>query len=236
MRLNRFLAAAGIASRRQADELIAQGRVTVNGRRCNDFHYQPGPGDHVKVDDKLISPKTQVYLALNKPRGFLCTQRDLHVTDTIFDLLPPKFSRLFHVGRLDAQSEGLLLLTNDGDFVQRLTHPRFKIEKEYEVNLDRPASPDLAERLLRGVILDGKRAMAARVRRISATRLQIVLTQGLNRQIRRMLERFGFHAKRLRRIRIANLGLHDLPLGKWRQLSPHEVRRLTIAAASPAKN
>ena len=236
MRLNRFLAAAGIASRRQADELIAQGRVTVNGRRCNDFHYQPGPGDHVKVDDKLISPKTQVYLALNKPRGFLCTQRDLHATDTIFDLLPPKFSRLFHVGRLDAQSEGLLLLTNDGDFVQRLTHPRFKIEKEYEVNLDRPASPDLAERLLRGVILDGKRAMAARVRRISATRLQIVLTQGLNRQIRRMLERFGFHAKRLRRIRIANLGLHDLPLGKWRQLSPHEVRGLTIAAASGAKN
>jgi len=236
VRLNRFLAAAGIASRRQADELIAQGRVTVNGRRCNDFHYQPGPGDHVKVDDKLISPKTQVYLALNKPRGFLCTQRDLHVTDTIFDLLPPKFSRLFHVGRLDAQSEGLLLLTNDGDFVQRLTHPRFKIEKEYEVNLDRPASPDLAERLLRGVILDGKRAMAARVRRISATRLQIVLTQGLNRQIRRMLERFGFHAKRLRRIRIANLGLHDLPLGKWRQLSPHEVRGLTIAAASGAKN
>ena len=236
MRLNRFLAAAGIASRRQADELIAQGRVTVNGRRCNDFHYQPGPGDHVKVDDKLISPKTQVYLALNKPRGFLCTQRDLHATDTIFDLLPPKFSRLFHVGRLDAQSEGLLLLTNDGAFVQRLTHPRFKIEKEYEVNLDRPASPDLAERLLRGVILDGKRAMAARVRRISATRLQIVLTQGLNRQIRRMLERFGFHAKRLRRIRIANLGLHDLPLGKWRQLSPHEVRGLTIAAASGAKN
>src|SRR5438552_3891466 len=136
VRLNRFLAAAGIASRRQADELIAQGRVTVNGRRCNDFHYQPGPGDHVKVDDKLISHKTQVYLALNKPRGFVCTQRDLHATDTIFDLLPPKFSRLFHVGRLDAQSEGLLLLTNDGDFVQRLTHPRFKIEKEYEVKLD----------------------------------------------------------------------------------------------------
>ena len=236
MRLNRFLAAAGIASRRQADELIAQGRVTVNGRQCTDFHYQPEPGDHIKVDDKLISPKTRVYLALNKPRGFVCTQRDPHVTDTIFDLLPPKFSRLFHVGRLDAQSEGLLLLTNDGDFVQRLTHPRFKIEKEYEVNLDRPASPDLAERLLRGVILDGKRAMAARVRRISATRLQIVLTQGLNRQIRRMLERFGFHAKRLRRIRIANLGLHDLPLGKWRQLSPHEVRGLTIAAASGAKN
>ena len=236
MRLNRFLAAAGIASRRQADQLIAQGRVTVNGRRCTDFHYQPGPGDHVKVDDKLISPKTRVYLALNKPRGFVCTQRDPHATDTIFDLLPPKFWRLFYVGRLDAQSEGLLLLTNDGDFAQRLTHPRFKIEKEYEVSLDKPASLELAKRLVRGVVVDGKRATAARVRRISATRLQIVLTQGLNRQIRRMLERFGFHAKRLRRIRIANLSLHDLPPGKWRQLSPHEVRGLTIAATFPAKN
>ena len=236
MRLNRFLAAAGIASRRQADELIVQGRVTVNGRRCTDFHYQPKPGDHVKVDDKLISPKTRVYLALNKPRGFVCTQRDPHATDTIFDLLPPRFSRLFYVGRLDAQSEGLLLLTNDGDFAQHLTHPRFRIEKEYDVILAKPASPDLAERLLRGVILDGKRASAARIRRVSATRLQIVLKQGLNRQIRRMLERFGFHAKRLRRIRIANLSLDDLPPGKWRQLSPHEVRGLTIAAASPAKN
>jgi len=236
VRLNRFLAAAGIASRRQADELIAQGRVTVNGRRCTDFHYQPGPGDHVKVDDKLISPKTRVYLALNKPRGFVCTQRDPHVTDTIFDLLPPKFSRLFYVGRLDAQSEGLLLLTNDGDFAQHITHPRFKIEKEYEVILAKRALPDLTERLLRGIILDGKRASAARVRRVSATRLQIVLKQGLNRQIRRMLERFGFQAKRLRRIRIANLSLDDLPPGKWRRLSPHEVRGLTTAAASPAKN
>jgi 23S rRNA pseudouridine2605 synthase len=235
VRLNRFLAAAGIASRRQADELIAQGRVTVNGRRCTDFHYQPGPGDHVKLDDKLIFPKTRVYLALNKPRGFVCTQRDPHATDTIFDLLPPRFSGLFYVGRLDAQSEGLLLLTNDGDFAQRLMHPRFKIEKEYEVNLDKPASPDLAERLRRGVVVDGKRASAARVRRISAKRLQIVLTQGFNRQIRRMLERFGFHAKRLQRIRIANLSLHDLPPGKWRQLNPHEVRGLTIAAASADK-
>src|SRR5207237_6295020 len=102
--------------------------------------------------------------------------------------------------------------------------------------LVKPAASDLAERLLRGVILGGKRATAARVRRISATRLQIVLTQGLNRQIRRMLERFGFQAKRLRRIRIANLSLDDLPPGKWRQLSPHEVRGLTTAAASPAKN
>ena len=226
MRLNQFLAASGIASRRQADELIAEGRVTVNGRRCTDFHYQPQLGDHVKVDGKLISPRTRVYLALNKPPGFVCTRRDPHATDTIFDLLPAKFSRLFSVGRLDVQSEGLLLLTNDGDFAQHLTHPRFRIEKEYDVILDKPASPGVTERLLRGVILDGKRASAARVRRLSPTRFQIVLKQGLNRQIRRMLERIGYQAKRLRRIRIANLRLHDLPPGKWRQLSPHEVHSL----------
>ena len=123
------------------------------------------------------------------------------------DLRPPAV-RIFlagDVGRLDAQSEGLLLLTNDGELTQRLTHPRFKIEKEYEVVLDRAANLDLAQRLLRGVLLDGKRARAKRVQQISPTRLRIVLEQGINRQIRRMLERFGFHAKMLSRIRMGNL-------------------------------
>src|SRR5438552_8319988 len=236
MRLNRFLASAGIGSRRRCDELIAAGRVIINGEVCTNFSAQPSARDHVKVDGKLLRAEPPLTIMLHKPAGFVSTRKDPHARDTVFDLLPPKFSRLFNVGRLDVQSEGLLLLTNDGDFAQHLTHPRFRIEKEYDVILDKPASPDLAERLLRGVILDGKRASAARVRRVSPTRLQIVLKQGLNRQIRRMLERFGYHAKRLRRIRIANLRLHDVPLGKWRQLSPHEVRGLTIAAASGAKN
>ena len=151
MRLNRFLAATGITSRRGADELIAAGRVTVNGKPCTDFHFQPGPTDHVKVDGKLIHQRAPVHILLNKPRGFVCTRRDPHIMDTIYDLLPSEFSSLAYVGRLDAQSEGLLLLTNDGELTQRLTHPRFKIEKEYEVVLDRAASLDLAQRLLRGV-------------------------------------------------------------------------------------
>ena len=133
MRLNRFLAATGITSRRGADELIAAGRVTVNGKPCTDFHFQPGPTDHVKVDGKLIHQRAPVHILLNKPRGFVCTRRDPHIMDTIYDLLPSEFSSLAYVGRLDAQSEGLLLLTNDGELTQRLTHPRFKIEKEYEV-------------------------------------------------------------------------------------------------------
>ena len=223
MRLNRFLAATGIASRRGADELIAAGRVTVNGKPCTDFHFQPGHADHVKVDGKLIHRRAAIYILLNKPRGYVCTRRDPHIADTIYHLLPSKFSSLAYVGRLDAQSEGLLLLTNDGALTQRLTHPRFKIEKEYEVVLDRAASLDLERRLLRGLVLDGKRARAKRVQQISPTHLRIVLEQGINRQIRRMLERFGFHAKMLSRIRMGNLRLGDLPRGHWRVLTKREI-------------
>ena len=235
MRLNRFLAATGIASRRSADELIAAGRVMVNGKPCTNFQFQPRPTDHVKVDGKLIHQRALVHILLNKPRGFVCTRRDPRVTHTIYDLLPSKFSSLGYVGRLDAQSEGLLLLTNDGEFTQRLTHPRFKIEKEYEVVLDRAAVPDLAERLLRGLILDGKRARAKRVQQISPTRLRIVLEQGLNRQIRRMLVRFGFHAKMLSRIRMGNLRLGDLPRGHWRLLTMREIHVILGESANPAQ-
>jgi 23S rRNA pseudouridine2605 synthase len=223
VRLNRFLAAAGVASRRGADELIAAGRVTVNGKTCTDFHFQPTATDYVKVNGKIVRERAHVYLALNKPAGFVCTRRDPRVSDTMFDLLPPKVSGLAYVGRLDAQSEGLLLLTNDGDFVQRLTHPRFRIEKEYEVTLDRPATRDLAQQLLHGTVLDGKRARAQRVQIIGSARLRIVLEQGLNRQIRRMLQRFGFRAKRLMRLRIGNLRLGDLPRGHWRVLTRREL-------------
>jgi 23S rRNA pseudouridine2605 synthase len=128
-----------------------------------------------------------------------------------------------------------LLLTNDGEFAQQLTHPRFKVEKEYELVLDRAATPDLAQKLLRGVVLEGKRARAQRVQQISPTRLRIVLEQGINRQIRRMLECFGFRAKKLTRVRLGNLKLHDLPRGKWRHLSAQEVRVIPSKPASPAR-
>jgi 23S rRNA pseudouridine2605 synthase len=232
MRLNRFLAAAGVASRRGADELIAAGRVTVNGTTCSDFHFQPAASDHVKVNGKVVRERVHVYVALNKPAGFVCTRRDPHASDTIFDMLPPKFSSLTYVGRLDAQSEGLLLLTNDGDFTQRLTHPRFKIEKEYEVTLDRLATRDLERQLLGGAILDGKRARATHVRQIAPAKLRIVLEQGINRQIRRMVERFGFRVKRLVRIRIGNLRLGDLPRGHWRQLTRRDLTAVIPTEAS----
>ena len=144
MRLNRFLAAAGVGSRRHCDELIASGRVAINGETCTDFSAQPGGRDHVKVNGKLVHVVPPLTIMLHKPAGFVSTRKDPHVRDTVFDLLPAKFSRLFNVGRLDAQTEGLLLLTNDGDVAQSLTHPRYKIEKEYEVTLDRPWDPELA--------------------------------------------------------------------------------------------
>jgi 23S rRNA pseudouridine2605 synthase len=227
VRLNRFLAAAGLGSRRCCDELIAAGRVTINGKVCTNFGTQPGTRDHVKVDGKLVHAVLTLTIVLNKPAGFVSTRKDPHARDTVFDLLPKKFSRLFNIGRLDAQTEGLLLLTNDGVLAQRLTHPRFKVDKEYEVTLDRAWDPALTPKLLRGIVLDGERAKIVRLRSLSPTRLRVILQQGINRQIRRMLQTVGYQVKRLLRVRIGNLRLTDLPCGHWRALTKREVESLS---------
>ena len=237
MRLNRFLAAAGMGSRRQCDQLIAAGRVTINGERCMDFSAQPAVRDHVKVDGKLVSRKLSgLHIILHKPAGFVSTRSDPHARNIIFDLLPAKFPRLFNVGRLDAQTEGLLLLTNDGDLAQRLTHPRYEIDKEYEVFLDRPWDSALTPKLLRGISLDGQNAKIARLHSMTPTRLRVVLRQGINRQIRRMFEAAGYRVKRLVRTRIRNLRLGDLPRGHWRALTKSELtslRQLRKTGVSP---
>jgi len=236
MRLNRFLAAAGVGSRRHCDELIAAGRVAINGKTCTDFSMQPGGRDHVKVNGKLVRIAPPLTIMLHKPAGFVSTRRDPQARDTVFDLLPAKFSRLFNIGRLDTQTEGLLLLTNDGDLAQRLTHPRYEIEKEYEVTLDRAWEPLLASKLMRGFFLDGRRAKIAQLHSISPTRLRVVLRQGINRQIRRMFEAVGNHVKRLVRIRIGPVRLGDLPRGHWRALTKHELESFEgRASGTPAR-
>ncbi len=215
MRLNRFLAAAGLGSRRHCDQLIAAGRVR-------------------KVDDKVVHTAPALTIMLNKPAGFVSTRKDLRARDIVFDLIPEKFSHLFTIGRLDAQTQGLLLLTNDGELAQRLMHPRFKVDKEYEVALDRPWDPALAPKLERGILLDGQRAKIVQLRSLSSTRLRVVLRQGINRQIRRMFEAVGYRVERLLRIRIGNLRIGDLPCGHWRALTRPELRSLEEQApASP---
>ena len=231
MRLNRFLAAAGVGSRRHCDAVIAEGRVTINGRVCTDFSTQPSERDYVKVDGKLVHGERPLYLILHKPAGFVSTRSDPNARDTIFDLLPPKFPRLFNIGRLDAKTEGLLILTNDGDLAQRLTHPRYKVEKEYEVTLDRAWDPVLAAKLLKGIMLDGQRARIEKVQTIRPTRLRVVLRQGINRQIRRMFFELGYEVEKLVRTRVGYLRLGDLPLGHWRPLGKAEIKSLQPRAA-----
>ena len=224
MRLNRFLAAAGVGSRRHCDELIAAGRVTINGRVCTNFSVQPTETDHVKVGGKLVRSQRKVYIMLNKPAGFVSTRADPNARDTIFDLLPPKLPRLFNIGRLDAQSEGLLILTNDGDLAQRLTHPRSKIEKEYDVTINHPWDPSLGPKLLAGMTLDGQRARMEKVTAIRATRVRVILRQGINRQIRRMFYELGYEVEKLVRVRVGHLRLGDLPRGHWRALTKSELK------------
>ena len=236
MRLNRFLAAAGVGSRRHCDELIAEGRVTINGQVCTDFSAQPSARDHVKVDGKLVHVDMPLTIMLNKPAGFVSTRSDPHAHDTVFDLLPPKFSRLFNIGRLDTQTEGLLLLSNDGDLAQQLTHPRYKIDKEYEVILDRPWDPALTPKLSKGIFLDDKRARIERLNVVMPTRLRVVLRQGINRQIRRMFESVGYNVKQLKRIRVGNVRLGDLPRGHWRILTNRELEKLKVAPAVTRHN
>jgi 23S rRNA pseudouridine2605 synthase len=233
VRLNRFLATAGLGSRRHCDELIAAGRVAINGKVCTDFSIHPGERDHVKVDGHLVHAERRLDLMLHKPAGFVSTRSDPHARDTIFDLLPPHLPRLFNIGRLDAQTEGLLLLTNNGDLAQRLTHPRYKIEKEYEVTLDRAWDPALAPNLHKGVMLDGQRARIDSLHSIKPARLRVILRQGINRQIRRMFYEVGYEVQRLVRIRIGRLRLGDLPRGHWRPLSKDELEWLEPPAARP---
>ena len=223
MRLNRFLAAAGVGSRRHCDEIIAAGRVTINGQICTNFSTEPAARDHVKVDGRLVHLQSPQTIMLHKPAGYVSTRQDAHARDTIFDLVPGKFARLAHAGRLDAQSEGLLVLTNDGDLAQHLTHPRYKTEKEYLVTLDKPWDTALAPKLIRGIVLDGQRARIAELRPLTSTRLRVVLRQGINRQIRRMFEAMGYRVTHLLRIRIGRLRLGDLPRGHWRPLTSAEI-------------
>lgn len=226
MRLNRFLAAAGFGSRRSCEQFIRDGKVSVNGHFITDLSTQVSAEDDVRVAGKPAKAEAHTYLILHKPRGYVCTRSDERGRKTIFDLIPGQFGRLFNVGRLDKDSEGLLLLTNDGNLSQRLTHPTHQIDKEYEVMLDKAYDPEITPKLLKGIFLEEGRARMESVRQVAPHIVKVVLRQGIKRQIREMFFRMGYEVKRLMRIRIGRLMAPSLKPGAWRLLNAKEVASL----------
>ncbi len=224
MRINKFLAESGVASRRQADEMIATGRVTINGQ-----HAQLGSvvtdADIVALDGKPLQQKpAKLYIALNKPVGITCTTEH-KVRGNIVDFVNHP-QRIFPIGRLDKDSEGLILLTNDGDIVNSILRAEQRKEKEYIVTVDRELTEACLQGLASGVKILGRMTLPCEVEQLAPNRFRIILTQGLNRQIRRMCEAWGYHVKRLRRVRIMNIELGDLPVGQWRPLSKRELSEM----------
>jgi 23S rRNA pseudouridine2605 synthase len=227
VRLNRFLALAGISSRRGAEEYIRHGRVTINGELITDLARQVSPSDRVRVDGRVVQTKEFVYLLLNKPANYITTRSDEGSRKTIYTLLPANLPSLAHVGRLDKESEGLLLLTNDGDLAFQITHPKFKLEKEYLVTLDREFRIEDALKTKKGVYLSEGRARFDAIFKVNRQQVRVILTQGFKRQIRRVFAALDYKVRRLQRVRIGPLTDGGLRPGEVRFLSRKEIGLLT---------
>ncbi|WP_289063122.1 23S rRNA pseudouridine(2604) synthase RluF [uncultured Zobellia sp.] len=233
-RINKYLSEVGYCSRRAADKLIDQGRVTINGK-VPEMGTKITEGDEVRVDGKLISEPQEkpVYIVFNKPIGIVCTTDTRVEKDNIIDYINyPK--RIFPIGRLDKPSEGLIFLTNDGDIVNKILRARNHHEKEYLVTVDRAITSDFIERMQNGVPILDTVTRKCKVEQIGKYEFKIILTQGLNRQIRRMCEYLDYNVQRLKRIRIMNVKL-DVPVGKWRDLTDTELEEINRLVSSSSK-
>jgi 23S rRNA pseudouridine2605 synthase len=236
MRVQKLISMAGIASRRSAERLILEGRVSINGEVVRTLGGRADPStDEVRVDGRRLRlDRRQRYILLNKPRGYVTTRKDPEGRRTVMDLLVGVRDYVYPVGRLDYDSEGLLLLTSDGDLAARLTHPRHDVERVYEAIVLGIPEEGALDQLRRGVYLDGARTRPAQVRRGAAvtkgrqqlTRLTITLKEGRNRQVRRMCASIGHPVRRLTRLRMGPIRLGELRPGHWRDLSPNEVDKL----------
>lgn len=238
VRLQKFLAEAGVASRRAGERLIVNGLVEVNGKIVKELGTKVDPlHDLVKVEGRPVKSRRKLYIALHKPRGFLSTRSDDLDRRIVTDLLPREWSHLHPVGRLDRDSEGLIFLTNDGDFTLRLTHPRFGVRKCYRAIVEGRVEPEMLKRFLAGVEHEGEMLKAERARIVDANNshsiVKLELAEGKNREVRRLFETQGLVVERLQRTQIGPIRLAELPEGKWRTLTEGEVKSLLTRPPAP---
>jgi pseudouridine synthase len=231
IRLQKFLAESGVASRRAGERMMLEGRVLVNGQPARELGMRVDPAaDEVMVDGQVLRARRKIHLAVHKPPGCVCTRDDPEKRPTILQLLPPDWRHLFPVGRLDYESQGLIFMTNDGDFCLRLTHPRFGVRKTYEATVTGRAEPGVVEQAVRGVVEAGQRLKAERARVVCANNtrsvIELVLGEGKNREVRRLLGALGLEVERLVRTRIGPIKLGELPEGRWRTLTETEIKSL----------
>jgi 23S rRNA pseudouridine2605 synthase len=231
LRLQKFLADAGVASRRAGEQFILDGRVEVNGEVVRQLGTRVDPlHDKISVDGKPVRTKRKLYVALNKPRGCVCSRKDEFERPTIYELLPKEWDNLYSVGRLDYDTEGLIFLTNDGQFALRLTHPRYEVSKKYVATVEGRVEQPMLEQFVRGVFHEGEKLKAKKARLVSATKsvsvVDLELTEGKNREVRRLFESQGATVKRLQRVQIGKIKLGELKPGKWRTLTEPEINSL----------
>ncbi len=220
-----------MASRRAAEDLIVGGRVDVNGQTVRTLGFKVEPGvDRVSVDGVLIKARRKLYVAVHKPKGYLCTSKDPFARRILSDLLPPEWRHLASVGRLDHDSDGLIFMTNDGDFALRLSHPRYGVRKIYRVTIEGAVEPSVAARFTAGVTDEGERLKAESCKVISSNQtrsvLEVTLQEGRNRELRRICAALGLGVLRLQRLQIGRIKLGELPAGKWRTLTDAEIKSL----------
>jgi 23S rRNA pseudouridine2605 synthase len=229
VRLQKFLADAGVASRRAAEQVILAGRVAVNGQTVRLLGTKIDPAhDKVSVDGKPVRERRKLYIALHKPVGCVCSRNDELGRPTVYDLLPREWENAHTVGRLDFNSEGLIFLTNDGQFALRLTHPRYGVRKKYVATIEGLMEQEMLEKFVRGVFHNGEKLKAESARQVSRNVVELELGEGKNREVRRLFESQGLIVKRLQRTQIGKIKLGELKPGRWRALTETEIKTLLL--------
>lgn len=239
VRLNKYIASAGICSRRKADEMIEQGLVNVNGKRVSELGYLVSEKDKVFIDEKLIHPLKHEYYRFYKPAGYITTADDEKGRKTIYDILPEELHKLNPVGRLDRESTGLIILTNDGELINELTHPSVKIQKVYIVSINGRINQNHIDQMANGIEIEPNKKAYAEVEVLEisnkSTLMEVVLYQGMNRQIRKMFDYLGFEVESLKRIQHATITLDGLKRGEFKPIKPKQVKELKAYIEKAAK-